>query len=401
MSEQQGTQGTWADLASPSQDAQGTQGSWADLQPSQPVQPMTPAQIALQVAKTKAGLASQANLQPKSALQSFLPELLKRTQEVGKPFSDALDAVSAPMNAIDNAVNSVIPPTVRGMLTGPSEIMAGASTNIPVSQYAMMAAPGLAKAASNAVTNKFGLTPTQQIENAIAPGAVERRAITNNIAPELAKDANLTGKTGAAFDQALFSRYQTAQKALDAAEKSVPAGTMVPKQPLLQQVDKAIDDLQVSGQNGAKISGHDDAVKILQQERDKLDQFGDQIPFSDLLKYRRQLDQAIRTSGGFKETASAADRAAMEAKRLVANTVRGGLANSTGAMSAANKEYGLMRNAIDAAGLDDETGRRLATVGKATSPLEAAKAAALRYLPPALLGAAGAKAIDIYRQLNK
>jgi hypothetical protein len=247
----------------------------------------------------------------------------------------------------------------------------------------------------------------QQIEQKLAPSSIENKAIVSGISEQLAKDPDLAqAAKGPNFDRAIFKRFTNSRAGLDYAEAQVPQGTVVAKQPILQNIDQAIDKLQVPGEidpatgQPFMISGHPDAVAALQKARGTLDKFPDQIPFQDLRKFRIQLDQAIKTSGGWKETANAADKASAEANRFVTNSIRGELAQSAPVLSPANTEYSLMHKAMESGGLSFDDGRRLADIGKVPppSPIVAATKAAAR----ATVGGYGVyKVLNILDDLTK
>lgn len=260
----------------------------------------------------------------------------------------------------------------------------------------------------------------QQIEQKLGPKGKEAQATAIDIAESLAKDPVLAkAAKGKPFDTAVFSRYQSAKVGMDAAEEAIPAGTVVPKPAVLSQIDTAIKELQVLtpsktvpaivkgplGQNinlsGAtktvenSISGHEDALRVLTELRAKVAQFGKDIPYQDLRKFRMQLDKNVKVSGGFKETATAADRAAVQANKFVSDAIRGEMAKATSAMTPANAEFSLMSRAMETAGLDFGTGRRLADVGKIPPSM------LVKLAKAGMLGGTGtASAYTVYRILG-
>lgn len=234
---------------------------------------------------------------------------------------------------------------------------------------------------------------TGLIEQRIAPRGREAQAVTAKIAPRLAQDPQYVRVKNALFDQRLFEGFKGAQAELKAAEMSVPRGTVIQKAPILSELDKAISDLQVPAQpiivNGQSvpqtISGHPAALTVLGDARNELAKLPDQIPFEDLLKYRRQLDQSIQTHGGWKETANAADQAAMQAKRTVANAIRNNLRGISPELDAANQAYSTHSDAMASAGLDWDTGRRISNVGKPTMAQRAINMAGRAAIPTGIL----------------
>lgn len=253
---------------------------------------------------------------------------------------------------------------------------------------AIKAAPAAAKSLVTNASESFKnwrLGPAKaQIEQKLGPSAIERKAVTGEISDELAKRQNFVkAAKGEPFDSEVYKGFKDSEVALDAAAQQVPKGTMARKAPIVQDIKAKIGKLQVPGQidpatgHPVMISGHPDAVKALQNALNTIEQFPDMVPFEDMRLFRQQLDQAIKTSGGWKETASAAEKAVAEANRSVANSIRAELAQAAPVMSPANAEYSLMHKAMESAGLSFEDGRRLANIGKvpASRALEAFKAA--------------------------
>lgn len=266
------------------------------------------------------------------------------------------------------------------------------------------------------------------IEQAILRGAgsKEAHAITARISPELARDGELVraAATGSKqVDTVLLKRYEGAKQLLNIAEKTVPGGTTIEKAGLLAEIKAAMDELRVpaaetqrnvpvttpgKGVTGFKtetvsqsVSGYPDALKTLKEAYDEVNKFPDDVPFENLRKYRQQLDNSIQNHSGWKETASAADQAAMVAKRKVVNIIRNSQRGISAALDAANKAYSLASDSVNAAGIDTEIGRRLSTVGKPTGAQKAATAAKKGLLKGAAVAGGGAALYGAYEKLKQ
>ena len=231
------------------------------------------------------------------------------------------------------------------------------------------------------------------VEHLIGAKGKEAEKLTAQISPTLSQDPQLVGMAKQALaDRYNVAKFRKASNQLNVADASVPADTTVLREPILQELDAGIEELRVPAEPLTQevpistpgrgitgftnettpqfISGHGDALKVLIEARNEIAKFPEQIPFKDLRKYRQQLDQSIQTHSGWKETANAADQAAMQAKRKVVNSVRRQLSGISKEMDAANKAYSEAADTLSASGVDFETGRRLSTVSK---PSELAK----------------------------
>lgn len=205
------------------------------------------------------------------------------------------------------------------------------------------------------------------IEQQIKPAGAERQAATIKIAPQMAEDPQLLAAKGARFDQQVFDKFKAAEAELKAAGQSVPQGTMIPKKGLMDDLLDTIDK-QSSFESNPEVVSNSAAHKILGDWYNKLDKLPDQIPFEELRDFRQKLDRDIMTHGGWKETASSADRAEMQANRDVVNTIRKHLKGINARLDTADAAYGPAADAVSASGLDWESGRRLAGVGKPPKP---------------------------------
>ncbi len=139
---------------------------------------------------------------------------------------------------------------------------------------------------------------------------------------------------------------------------------MVSTKPILDDISNSIKKQSVFTSNPDLIP-NPAANKVLAEWYNKLGKLPDKVPFDQLRRFRQALDKAIEVHNGWSETANAADRAEMAAQRSVVNSIRGGLKGIDARMDAADAAYGPASDAMGAAGLDFESGRRLSTVGKA------------------------------------
>ncbi len=294
----------------------------------------------------------------------------------------------APQPSLTGAVEGIAGPPldyVKALRAGNPDAAASAGGRILTQTTPALygAAEGI-KAGAGALT----ADPVTAMERSLAPRGISAKATTQATAPDLVAAGEqpagaLTSQR--VFDQRILDKFTQAKAGLDAAERSIPPGTMRPKAPLLSGIDKAIDDLQVAASpdpvTGAprSISGHADAVKVLTDERTKLDSLPDNVPFEDLRKYRQQLDKAIGDSNGYSDNATAADKAAMQARKTVAGIIRDNLKGVSPELDAANQAYSTY---ADPAGVIQA--RQMADVGKPARIKQLLK----KYAVPAVVGGA-------------
>ncbi len=263
----------------------------------------------------------------------------------------------------------------------------------------------------------------QQLRGPLGSSA-ERQTVIAQIAPTLTRDAELLRtSTQTAFDKVLWSRFQKAKTALDAAEQTIPAGTTIPKQPLLKDIDALADKYRVPGQptpvtstrqvplspnnpalgtqpqqfttNAAQyVTVNQDALNVIGKLRDEIAKLPDNVPFSDLRDLRQKLDKVIQDSSGWRETGNAADKAQMLARKDVVNAIRGRLSGISTELDAANELYSKASDLTEAANLNYVDGRRIGTIGAATNAQRLAKAAGR-------LAVGGTVGYELYRQLHK
>lgn len=133
-------QGPWTDFQKPK-----AAGPWDDYATTET--PSTTVSDIQAIIDRKGQAAKYGPSSPRPSLLSELPgQTLQRMREVGKPLSDALDVLSAPLAKADRAINSVIPLGLKGIIGGPQESMITGSADVPLASYAAMeAVPAIVK----------------------------------------------------------------------------------------------------------------------------------------------------------------------------------------------------------------------------------------------------------------
>ncbi len=370
------------------------------------------------------GMAEALGVDLKRPVVGTVQNLAGGVRDVGKGLlTNPLSTAGSVAGGIANAVTAGPREMVSAAMEGDYDRMAGGAGKtitgtLPAVYGGVKGVQGV-RARVNAMRGRNPVVT--KIEQRLAPSGREAQAKAMDVAPKLAQNPKLVGVGQEAFEKRLFTEFKTADSAVKAAETATPKATTIVKQDVLADIDAAIDKLQIpasptiqrvpvmtpgKGVTGFQnktvsqsVSGHPDALKVLKASRDDIAKLPDNIPFHELVTYRRQLDRAIQTGGGWKDTATAAERAAMEAKRNVVNSIRAKLGDASAPFKAANKQFSTYADGMEAAGLDWNTGRKLSRVGKVPPSSRTRRAAELA--GKAAVTAAGAGAgYEIYQKLK-
>jgi hypothetical protein len=183
-------------------------------------------------------------------------------------------------------------------------------------------------------------------ERALAPSGRVQKLSTIRNTPELLKVApELRGvPPGSLFDTNLVKAFERVESTVDAAEQSVPRSTKVPKEKIMSDFDALKQDY------AARNLG--ESVRAVEKVEAAWKDQPAMIPWDDFVKLKRAFLKEGRSAS------NAAMRRAygvlMDASTRVSET-----------LAKANKDYSTVRKALDAAGIDPVTGRRIGQVGKA------------------------------------
>ena len=199
----------------------------------------------------------------------------------------------------------------------------------------------------------------QQIEQAMAPSGREARLGTERIAPELAQDPLLAQVQRAKFNQALFERYKLSGPKVKAAEQSVPRNTMIPN----PQITEALDTLV----NKYRDMGATEAATAVARELEKWQGKASQIPWDDYITMKRRLGDQMDVMGQFRESGTAAEKAAGQAMKEAYRAVSKA-GDVSEALREANHEFWLMNSAMEDAGLSFRSGRKISEIGSPAEP---------------------------------
>ena len=179
----------------------------------------------------------------------------------------------------------------------------------------------------------------------VVPGLIERGATGSRA--KLLKTAE--SKAGKALEE------------LKEAEASIPAGTKVKIEPVIDWLEKKKESL-IGARTKDGILGNEAGVKYLEQLQEQIIDLGDDVPYETLVRVRRVLDREVADAGGFFGK-SLKDTSKLSAKQEAANSIRRELGKARPDIARINAEFSLWKTTGE---ILEETARR--TQGQ-SSPL--------------------------------
>ncbi len=267
-----------------------------------------------------------------------------------------LGALSTLTNTAFPAGDTPRPPT-DSQLTPQEEIGQKAAVLPAAMDIAGAVAKPIAKAGLRAVTSSEDLAARAAANKAIAlkPVTLEQQAAAQRIAPEMAQRRMGTGLRGSTIDANIKKANVEAGRWVAAAEQRLTEEARPEFQVAKQDM---LDEIQATS-NSLDPNLFPDARRALERAANSVNRLSDQANAKDVIKLRRDLDQAAEEMGGFKEAGPAVDRISAKVFRGVGDMVRGRLNDMDPGLAKANHEYWLTRKAVDIA-----ERRQLGEVGK-------------------------------------
>jgi hypothetical protein len=218
-------------------------------------------------------------------------------------------------------------------------------------------------------TAQFGTPEVQAIEKNITGGRAvsgKKAQTIQRIAPRLAEDPKLTQAKGFKFDQELHNQFKVSEANLTAAENSVAPGRTVPQQQIVDGIENVIEKYKAMGLEG-------EASKAAHEWNDWAKR-GSDIPWDEFLTKKRAFGSEMKSP----------------AQREIYRLLQDASSQAIPELKAPNAEYSLKRFAIDSAGIDPKTGRRMTSTGQAPETLGRVKGMVKKAAPYAIGGAIGA-----------
>ena len=146
---------------------------------------------------------------------------------------------------------------------------------------------------------------------------------------------------------------------LKEAEASIPAGTKVKIEPVIDWLEKKKESL-IGARTKDGILGNEAGVKYLERLQEQIIDLGDDVPYETLVRVRRVLDREVADAGGFFGK-SLKDASKLSAKQEAANSIRRELGKAQPDIARINAEFSLWKTTGE---ILEETARR--TQGQST-----------------------------------
>ena len=155
------------------------------------------------------------------------------------------------------------------------------------------------------------------------------------------------------------ARAGKALEELKEAEASIPAGTKVKIEPVIDWLEKKKESL-IGARTKDGILGNEAGVKYLEQLQEQIIDLGDDVPYETLVRVRRVLDREVAEAGGFFGK-SLKDTSKLSAKQEASNSIRRELGKARPDIARINAEFSLWKTTGE---ILEETARR--TQGQST-----------------------------------
>lgn len=330
------------------------------------------------------------------ALGSFI----QHPAETLKSAPNALASVAGMLISPFGQLN-LIKGAAQGLIEGPQEMRVGlresnpeaftrglvrtASITAPALRTAgELAASGLSARAATKGTRAAmdrSFAPPQiinEIEQKLGPSGTHSQMLTKDIAPELVKDTELrVAKAGKDFDTKLTEKFDAAGKRVQQFEDKISDKAPVPTSPILSRFDQLIAQYQRMGATDALAalrSQKQAFIRSQPMEGLKMDLQGltekmvpaQKMTWGQFIQEKRRLGNDLRKGGVWKriadETATEKDYALNQAYGQLmesAKEVPGG-----NLLAKANREFKVYMDAMNAAGMDPDSGVRIRQIGK-------------------------------------
>ena len=208
---------------------------------------------------------------------------------------------------------------------------------------AIPAAGALAEPLLKPLGKAIGESAIKQYTRLLKPTTNENKAIAEKIVPELlGRDTMALTKKG--LLEKFASKSEEAGEAIGSAWEKIPDTETVKSKDLLDQLEKAKDQLMVTSQSGEKIAVDAAKVKNIEDMQGTIAQLGEDIPVGSLRKFRQILDKSVAQGKGFFGK-TLEEGSKLEVKREAAGAMRKILADKYPDLNALNKEYTFWQNA--------------------------------------------------------
>ncbi len=299
--------------------------------------------------------------------------------------------------------------TLRGGAALVGGNMANIPMDVPTDEENIAAAEGagqfLASAPAIAGATKLGngifkaaksrfnppLPATTIIEERLAP-STSNALLARDTAKDLAHHTDLVTAPADKFDELLFSKFKDAGAKVRSVESSIPDATPVPKQPILD----GLQDLREQFESMASDKG----VAVIDKQINRIKEMlpnsisRNTVAWDQFGAVKQSLGKTMKDLGVWKRIANGTAKQADIALSRSYGQLMQSVSEISPELAAANKTFSTFHDALLAAGMDAEEGRRIASIGKhVPTVFEKAKVLGKKALPYAAAAGLGGEAI--------
>jgi hypothetical protein len=218
---------------------------------------------------------------------------------------------------------------LSNVVSAPPVQSAARAAGNAVADAAGKAAPSIAESLRESAKGNW--------ERVLGPTKERTKVLTEKVAGDLA-DRGVTALTEKSLKGKVQSMLQSAGQDVDKAWADLPEGAALPKQPILDAIDKVRGQFVADG-----VDVLPEATSKLADLRKIVDEFGDQIPADALRKTRQVWDMIVNKAGGYAG-ADLSATAKSFAQKQVANAIREEIGNAYPDIKTLNAEFNFWSN---------------------------------------------------------
>jgi hypothetical protein len=288
--------------------------------------------------------------QPQGTLEktlSYYPGLLQAYRMSAKPIVDAAkltpqipDAVSD-INASPDPLTHYAQAAEDTASQGAGQALAAAITE------KLPGALGEAARVTQKGATALGLpdmlqdSASRSMQRVLGPTTKENKAIAANVAPDMAQQGVMAW-TRKGLETRAGAEADAAGQAVDDKLLSLPDGESMPTKPILDHLEQGKQ--QFLGSKGEILD--QPAIDRIDGLKQIVQQFGDQVPVTDIVHLRRMWDKQIAQAKGFFGK-DVAEGSLLDAKREASGSIRSELAKAYPDLDVLNKKYSFWKNIQD------------------------------------------------------
>ena len=242
-------------------------------------------------------------------------------------------AASAAQGDVPGAMEQFTNAAFQGGAAGSSAY--GTAQDIPGTIKDLPDVPGAIRNSPAAAADYLRNSANAQIQRVLGPTTVKNKLAAAKVAPQLAQDSDLMSLTRKSLEEKATAKADEVGQQIDEKYLSIPEGATLPTKPLLDHLEQGKSNF--TGSKGEILDqGAIDRIDGLKQI---VQQFGDQVPVTDIVKLRRMWDEQIAQSSKGHLAPSIAEASDIALKRDAAGSIRDQLAEAYPDLDVINKQY--------------------------------------------------------------